>query len=144
FERSVFPCACLNLGCTVCSFHRDPRNLPYGWNPVTVFGPFDHTKGGHIVLEDFNIMIQAPHGTSYAIMGACVSHGNAPLADPTTEHRSSFTQYMPGGLRRWVDNGGKTDKQLKETDPIRYKEVQGWKQGNWDRGIGMLSTLDEV
>ncbi len=148
FEKSVFPMVCFNFARrgrnVICFRHRDIMNLPYGWCAITALGKFNHRKGGHIILWDYGIYLEFPAGTTVYIPSASVEHSNAALGDPATEERSSMTQYFPGGVLRWLDNGFMSDKQLKANDPARFSDVAAWKLSRWERGLGMLSTWDEL
>lgn len=91
------------------------------------------------------ILITAtPHGTTVYLPSASITHSNTAISNPATEHRASFTQYFPGYLMRWVDNGFMTDKQLKSTDGHRFKTLAAWKKERWSRGLEMYSTYTEV
>ncbi|KAJ7767700.1 hypothetical protein B0H16DRAFT_1661223 [Mycena metata] len=108
FTRSVFASATFNLGPHAWTFkHRDVLNLPFGWCPVTAFGDFDPTQGGHLVLWDLKLVIEFPHGSTILIPSATLAHSNIPVAK--TEYRVSFTQYSAGGLFRYVDNDFMTE-----------------------------------
>jgi len=62
FCNSVFPCMAVNFGGNVWTFqHKDPTNLSYGWCLITAGGPFDHTRGGLVVLDDLKLLIEFPH-----------------------------------------------------------------------------------
>ncbi|KAJ7742910.1 hypothetical protein B0H16DRAFT_1323052, partial [Mycena metata] len=143
FARSVFASATFNLGPHAWTFkHRDVLNLPFGWCPVTAFGDFDPTQGGHLVLWDLKLVIEFPHGSTILIPSATLAHSNIPVAK--TEYRASFTQYSAGGLFRYVDNDFMTEAELAESNPEKYRENLASKEARWEMGVGLWSTLDEL
>ncbi|KAJ7024972.1 hypothetical protein C8F04DRAFT_968364 [Mycena alexandri] len=143
FARSVFASATFNLGPHAWTFkHRDILNLPFGWCPVTAFGDFDPTKGGHLVLWDLKLVIEFPPGSTILIPSATLAHSNIPVAK--TEYRASFTQYSAGGLFRYVDNDFMTEEELAKSNPETYRENLASKEARWEMGVGLWSTLDEL
>ncbi|KAJ7778948.1 hypothetical protein B0H16DRAFT_1711298 [Mycena metata] len=87
FAHSVFASATFNLGPHAWTFkHRDILNLPFGWCPVTAFGDFDPTRGGHMILWDLKLVIEFPPGSTILIPSATLAHSNIPVAK--TEHRA--------------------------------------------------------
>lgn len=46
-------------------------------------------------------------------------HSNTAVKGPET--RFSFTQYRPGALFRYIDNGMMTDKDLRKKDKVLYE-----------------------
>lgn len=99
-DVSIFPTAAFNLGPNIWTFkHRDTLNLAYGWCAIHALGNFDPKKGGHLVLWELQLVIEFPPGALVLIPSAVVTHSNTPVAEG--DARSSFTQYMPGGLFQW-------------------------------------------
>jgi hypothetical protein len=143
FWRSVFAAATFNLGPSVWTFrHRDVLNLPFGWCAITALGEFDATNGGHLILWDLGLVIEFPAGSTILIPSATLSHSNIPVA--AHEHRSSFTQYSAGGLFRFADNDFKTEEELATSSPEKAAERAAEKEGRWEMGMGLWSTLDEL
>ncbi|KAF9439705.1 hypothetical protein P691DRAFT_638068, partial [Macrolepiota fuliginosa MF-IS2] len=63
FSGCEFPMVCLNFGPNVWTFkHRDVQNYPFGLCAVIALGQFDHTSGGHLILWDFDLVIELPPG----------------------------------------------------------------------------------
>ncbi|KAJ7692610.1 hypothetical protein B0H17DRAFT_933922, partial [Mycena rosella] len=140
FAKSVFSCAAFNFGPDVWTFkHCDGQNAPFGWCPVTVLGNFDHTKGGHLILWDLELIIEFPAGSTILIPSATIIHSNTPR-----EERASFTQYTPGRLLRFVDNEFHIKSQFASEDPAGYARMCEEKGTCWEMGLGLLSTLDEL
>ncbi|KAJ7124030.1 hypothetical protein C8R43DRAFT_899244, partial [Mycena crocata] len=143
FDRSVFACAAFNFGPDVWTFkHRDVLNLPFGWCAVQALGRFDHRMGGHLVLWDLKLVIEFPHGATILLPSATVEHSNIPV-QPGDE-RASFTQYTAGGLMRYVDNGFRTESELREEDEAAYEQMWKDKEARWEMGVGLFSTVDEL
>ncbi|KAK0439090.1 uncharacterized protein EV420DRAFT_1279737 [Desarmillaria tabescens] len=143
FPRSIFPCATFNFGGNVWTFkHRDIMNCPYGWCAITALGRFDHRRGAHLILWELKLFIQFPHGATVFIPSATITHSNTPPAEG--DSRTSFTQFLAGGILRWVDNGFRTEKEMARQDPAAHAEMQKRKATRWEMGLGLLSTLDEI
>jgi hypothetical protein len=144
FRNSIFSCATFNFGPHACSFdHTDPANVPYGWCAITALGPFDPTRGGHLVLWDLKLVIEFPPGSTILIPSATLRHSN--VAIQPGEKRFSFTQYTAGGLLRWVEHGfqsavnymsGLNKKQLVEAELKAAKR--------WTDGVDMFSKLTSL
>lgn len=117
-------------------------NCPFGQCAVTAFGRYDHTEGGHLVLEEAKLYVEFPPGALILLPSATVTHANTPIRDGET--RQSFTQYTPGGLFRYYDNGFRTESELFEEDEEEYWRVMGQKDTRWEMGLGLWSTLDEL
>lgn len=139
FEKGVFGGATFNLGPQVATRpHTDYLNLPAGWCAVTAIGRFDPKSGGHLILWDFNLMVEFPPGALVLIPSAIVRHSNTTIKPGET--RSSFTQYSAGGLFRWVECGFRSQKEFERlggVHPLTGEE-------RWQRGVQMWSTLEEL
>lgn len=143
FSNSIYPRAAFNLGDEVCTYvHVDVMNCPFGWCSIQALGSFDHTKGGHLVLPELKLIIEFPSGTLIYIPSAAVRHANTPIQEG--ESRSSFTQYCPGGLFRYVDNQFKTEAKLKKTNKRLYHEIMAQKATRWAMGLGLWSKLEDI
>jgi hypothetical protein len=141
---TVFACCTFNFGPSTVSFpHTDSANLPYGWCPVTALGPFDPKKGGHLVLWDLQLVIEFPPGSTIMIPSAVIRHSN--VAIQPGEERYSFTQYLAGGLFRWVDHGFQKEDEyyskLQEHERVEEEEVM---RNRWAEGLNLFSTLDDL
>ncbi|KAG6818288.1 hypothetical protein H0H93_006256, partial [Arthromyces matolae] len=142
FPRSVYPSAAFNLGGRVRTFvHRDSMNLPFGWCCVLALGNFDPDVSAKLILWDAKLVIRFPHGSTIFLPSASVAHSNSPIQ--VGDYRISITQYAPGGLFRWVDNGGRTEKELKAEDPELYEKMQSEKETRWKYGMTLLPTWKE-
>ncbi|KJA21981.1 hypothetical protein HYPSUDRAFT_139683, partial [Hypholoma sublateritium FD-334 SS-4] len=140
---SVFPTAAFNVGPNVWTYkHRDTQNLPYGWCAIHALGSFDPTKGGHLILWEPRLIIEFPPGALIFIPSAVITHSNVPISEGET--RSSFTQYAPGGLFRFVDAKLHLMKDLATKDPEHYQKMLDDQPYRWRRGLGLLSTIDEI
>jgi hypothetical protein len=43
-----------------------------------------------------------------------------------------------------VDNGCQTVEQLAEDDPEEYRRLMALKAGQWEAGLNLLGTIDEL
>ncbi|KAG6836531.1 hypothetical protein H0H93_007015 [Arthromyces matolae] len=143
FVNSVFPAAAFNFGPHVWTFrHRDSLNVPYGMCAVQALGHFDAKKGGHMVLWEFGVAIEFPAGACILLPSATITHSNVPTQPGDT--RASFTQYIPGGLLRYVDNGMRTEKQFQAQDPTGYEDMCAKKATRWGKGLALLSRWKDI
>jgi hypothetical protein len=144
FPRSVYPCAAFNFGKSVCCHkHRDVMNCPFGFCAIVALGDFNPKDGGHLILWEMRLVVEFPHGSTILIPSATVTHSNIPV-DENGGTRLSFTQYCPGGLFRYVDNGFRTQEALKQEDPAEYERLEQLKGERWKLGSGLLATLGDV
>ncbi|KAJ7603549.1 hypothetical protein DFH06DRAFT_1022157 [Mycena polygramma] len=143
FAKSVFSCAAFNFGPNVWTFkHRDVLNLAFGWCAVQALGHFNPKRGGHLVLWDLKLIIEFPPGALILLPSATIAHSNIPVV--VGEERASFTQFSAGGLFRFVDNGFRTEEQLREDDPVEFECLMALKDSRWEAGLSLFSTLDEL
>ncbi|KAJ7166568.1 hypothetical protein C8R43DRAFT_877950 [Mycena crocata] len=143
FPKSVWSCAAFNFGPRVWTYrHRDVLNLPFGWCALQAAGPFDATKGGHLILWDLMLVIEFPPGALILIPSATLEHSNVPVQ--AGDGRVSFTQFTAGGLMRFVDNGFRTESALAAEDPAEHARLVELKSSRWEMGLGLFSTLDEL
>ncbi|KIP01616.1 hypothetical protein PHLGIDRAFT_43488, partial [Phlebiopsis gigantea 11061_1 CR5-6] len=82
----------------------------FGWCAIQSLDDFDSIKGGHLVLQQMDIVVGFPPGSTVLIPSAIVTHGNTPTQEH--ERRSSLVSYTSGGLFRWVEYGHRTRKQF--------------------------------
>ncbi|RXW12596.1 hypothetical protein EST38_g13259 [Candolleomyces aberdarensis] len=137
FSNSVFPAAAFNFGPQVCCQpHRDSLNFACGWCGIHPLGDFDPEKGGHLVLHELKLMIEFPPMSLILIPSAVLTHSNAAIRKGET--RVSFTQYCPGGLFRWRDNGFRTQSALAKASPELFEQMQAAKLKRWKEGLEML------
>jgi hypothetical protein len=104
FHNLVYPTFTINFRPRTCTYaHRDKSNSAGVPCAITALGNYDPNFGGHLVLDDLKLIIRFPPGSTILIPSASFTHGNIPIQEGET--RTSFTQYCPGGLLRWVDWG---------------------------------------
>ncbi|KAJ7168422.1 hypothetical protein C8R43DRAFT_1121577 [Mycena crocata] len=126
------------------ALHKRMPHLGYifGCSVFFAAGPFDPTKGGHLVLWDLKLVIEFPPGALILLPSATINHSNVPVQEG--DKRVSFTQFTAGGLFRYVDNGFRTEAALASESPKEYAKVLAQKETRWDMGLGLLSTMDEL
>jgi hypothetical protein len=116
--------------------------LVIGWCAIQALGKFDATKGGHLVLWDLKLVIEFPAGALILLPLATIAHSNVPVQDG--EERILFTQFSASGIFRYVDNGCQTANELVESSPEEYDRLMDLKAARWEKGLSLLSTLDEL
>jgi hypothetical protein len=104
FINSIYAAATFNTGPNTVTFnHKDAANYPGSWCSVTSLGDYDPTKGGHLYLCELELCVEFPPNCTVLLPSAGVRHGNTPIQP--REKRFSITQYIAGGLMRWVAHG---------------------------------------
>ncbi|KAG6825172.1 hypothetical protein H0H92_004467 [Tricholoma furcatifolium] len=142
FERCVFPTAAFNFGGNVVTkAHRDCMNSAIGWCAIIALGTFNPMKSGHAVFPDIKLIVEFPPGSVIFIPSATLTHGNLPVIDG---ERMSFTLYCSGGLFRYVDNGFRTESQLKRDDPEEYARRCKLKDTRWMEDLKLYSAFDDL
>lgn len=143
FRNSIYPACALNLGPqTVTKRHNDPANKAGSWCIITAAGDFDYRRGGHLILWDLKLIIEFPAGSTIAIPSALLEHSNTLIQDG--EHRYSFTQYVSGGLFRWIELEHLTEKTCKLERPGLYRKVRARDTERFKEALGLYSTLDDL
>jgi hypothetical protein len=144
FLDSVWAAVSFNFGPgTWCYRHTDWGNLAFGVCVITSVGRFESTRGGHLILWEYGLVIEFPPGTSIIIPSAVISHSNLPIQPHET--RYSVTQYAAGGLFRWVEHGfqkegsyamglSATERAAEEARRLAHK----------DFGLSLFSMMDEL
>ncbi|KAJ7597933.1 hypothetical protein C8J56DRAFT_852253 [Mycena floridula] len=142
WPKSVYACCTINFGGQVfCFQHRDSNNLAFGMCAITALGDFDEEQGGHIVFDELKLIAEFPHATTCSCPSASLTHSNIPVRPH--ESRISMTQYSAGPIFRWVDNGCRTEAELKAQDPLRYKQIVAEKKTRWSLGISLLPNVEK-
>ncbi|KAI0312027.1 hypothetical protein OF83DRAFT_1218980, partial [Amylostereum chailletii] len=80
FKTGIYPVCTFNVGPRVVTYiHKDNMNLPYGWCAVTALGDYDPEQGGHLYLQDLNVLLEFPPGCTVFLPSAVMAHGNTPV-----------------------------------------------------------------
>jgi hypothetical protein len=104
------------------------------------FGSFNPVLGGHMILWDLGIFVQFPPGSQVLLPSAIAYHSNTKISDDET--RSSFTQFCPGGIFRWMDAGCKLEKGLSGNEKENYLRQR--KERRKLLSLDLFSTIDEL
>lgn len=94
------------------------------------------------MLWEAGLMIECPANWWLGIPSASITHSNSPVGKHET--RVSFTQFCPGGLLRYVDNGFRTEQQFKEEDFEGFLEMCARKETRWAQGLELLSNYNDI
>lgn len=137
--------AAFNLGpATVCDPHRDGANLSFGICSITALGHFDSERGGHLVLEELELVVEFPPGSTVLIPSAIITHWNTRINKG--EKRYSFTQYSAGALFSYVENGMRSN--IKAMEDANWMELQVMKYVRqvgevWQRGLELFPHISD-
>ena len=142
---TVFPAMSVNFGPNVvCDLHRDSGNLANGYCWLLAGGEFDATLGGHLYLEELNLAIEFPAGSSIFFPSAVIAHANVPIDRENGEVRWSITQYAAGGLFRWVEYGHHTWKALEKFHSTIASKITEDLEQIWEQGLKLFSTFNSL
>ena len=93
-----------------------------------------------MVLWEAKLVIEFPPGSTIFITSAITTHSNTPIR--AHETRYSFTQYVAGGLFRWVDYGFQTAESFKLTKGndawVKKKKAD---EKRWEFGLNLLPRI---
>ncbi|PVF91247.1 hypothetical protein CPB86DRAFT_719825 [Serendipita vermifera] len=130
----------VNLGPqTVTLPHRDIGNLSYGLCSVTPMGKFDHTTGGHLVLDELKVIMELRPGDLVLFPSALITHWNTPIQSGET--RQSVVFWTCGNAIRYYDRGQHSMKELSH-DEAKKQQVDD--QGKWEKGKEKFLTLAQL
>lgn len=143
FDNSIYPACSFNLGpCAISGTHADTANKAGSWCSITSGGSYDPKLGGHLVLWELGLIIEFPPGSTIDIPSSLVTHSNTTIQEGET--RVSFTQYAAGALFRWVDQGCRTEKRLREEDEAGFRRLREGDCSRFSLALGLYTKLDEL
>ncbi|KAJ7150007.1 hypothetical protein C8R43DRAFT_1128074 [Mycena crocata] len=143
FRPLSLSCTVFNFRPNVWMFHQhDVLNLLFDWCAVQSGSPFDTTKGGHLVLWDLMLVVKFPPGALILLLSATINHSNVPMQEG--DKQVSFTQFTASSLIRFVDNGFRTEAELKAKDPAEYARICAQKETRFEMGLELFSTMDKL
>ena len=143
FPKSIMPTVAFNLGERVATkIHVDAMNCPFGWCIVTALGDFNSNQGGHLILWELGLVLEFPAGASICLPSAIITHSNIPTHE--SDRRMSFTQYCPGEIFRYIENGFRTDGKLEIEDPAIFLFRKNDRRKRLQEGYLMFSTVSDL
>ncbi|KAK6974554.1 hypothetical protein R3P38DRAFT_2584049, partial [Favolaschia claudopus] len=108
---------------------------------VTVCGDF--RRGGRLALGDEDAEVQLRPGYTFLIPSSIKRYRVTPVGKG--ERIYIFRQFCHAGVFRWMEKGGRKDKEFEETASLG--EIAAWESLVKERGrntIKLFSRLDEV
>jgi hypothetical protein len=137
------PSVSFNLGnCITTKKHIDSQNCILAWCLVTALGNFNATKGGHLVLWELGLILEFPTGVCICLPSALITHSSIPTDE--SETRLSFTQYCPGEIFQFIENGFKTDRMLKLENPNLFSARAKARETRIEEGYAMFSKMQDL
>lgn len=138
-----FPASTVNVGDrVVCDSHRDASNEAAGICLDYVDGPFNADEGGHLVFHEARRIVKLRKGGVILFPSAIVTHENIDIGP--TESRFSITGYVPGGVRRYLEAGGRTLKDWVACDPKAASAHEASGSSRWLLGCARFKTAAEL
>lgn len=124
FHNCAFAAAHMNFGPNgTTRLHTDHLNRVRGLCAVYPLGPFDHRRGGQLILWDLKVIVDVPPGNLVLLPSALLLHGNVSLVDG--DKRAALVLFSAAGLFRWVHNGMMSDKEFAETAAV--DDIAAWR-----------------
>ncbi|KAJ3807759.1 hypothetical protein F5876DRAFT_47444, partial [Lentinula aff. lateritia] len=143
FDNSVYLCMTVNFGpSTWTHIHTDSKNDVHIPCAITSGGKYNYKQSGHLILWDFKLILEFPPGATILLPLVLICHSNLPTAPGET--RISVTQYTAGGVRRWLEYGGRTEEGFHTKDPQKFAEAWAKRNSGWKEGLNLFCTLDEL
>lgn len=134
-----FPASTVNVGDrVVCDPHRDSSNEAAGVCLDYVDGPFDPNKGGHLVFHEARHIVKLRKGGVILFPSAVVTHENIEI--DINETRFSITGYFPGGIRRYLEAGGRTLTAWRTENPDEADAHESDGTSRWELGCARFRT----
>jgi len=127
---------------TVCFKHTDFANLPFGLCAVTSLGSYDATKGGHLVLWEYRLVIEFHRVSAGLHHLACIWSDCSNVPVQLDESQYSVVQYSAGALFRWVENGfQRSHDYLQSLSEAKVSEVRKNDTNRWALGRSLLPVV---
>ena len=117
--------------------HNDFLNGFFTGCAVGAFGPYDYTRGGHLILWDLGLVVEFPPGCVIILPSALITHSNIPIGSGERRHSAAF--FTAAGLLRWYHNGYMSDKEFMAR--ASAQQLAGWKlykKNLWKVGLEMM------
>ncbi len=83
--------------------HCPSDHFAAGWTAVLSLGRYDHTRGGHIVLWDWNVVVEMPPRSLFYFPSGVLRYSFLPVAP--SEERCAIVFHSGGGLFLWAGCG---------------------------------------
>ncbi|KAJ3899809.1 hypothetical protein F5879DRAFT_810292 [Lentinula edodes] len=143
FDNSVYQSMTVNFGpATWTHIHTDSMNDVRIPCAITSGGKYNYKLGGHLILWDLKVVIEFPPGATVLLSSALLRHSNLPVAPGET--RVSVTQYTAGGIRRWLDYGGRTEEAFQAQDPEGFSIAWAKRCEGWKESLQFFGTLEDL
>ncbi|KAK7012747.1 hypothetical protein R3P38DRAFT_3208582 [Favolaschia claudopus] len=130
--------------CDAPALSRQNRDAAFNMlEAITVVGRFNNVLGGQLILSESDGALRFPSGSTAVFPAGTVEYGFAAVAKD--EVRFLVRQYFSAGVLRWVEMGGRTDREFEEKGTV--EERMKWETKRLRRGetsTKMYSKLQEL
>ena len=127
---------------TICVPHKDYNNCPFGWCSILALGNFNPKREGQTIPWEAGHIAEFPPGSMILILSALIPHWN--LFIQPQECCCSFTQFTPGNIFHFVENGFQTDANLCESDPKRHKVEMEKRSVRWKEKMKLFYMKEQL
>ncbi|KAH9911175.1 uncharacterized protein BXZ73DRAFT_57306 [Epithele typhae] len=136
-DRSIYTGFSVNYGPRTATLpHLDSGNYPSVPCVITSLGRFNPDRGGHLYFPDLKIYIRFPPKCTVLFSSASIKHGNTAVRGADAE-RMSITQYVAGGIVRFVRHRFRLVKEMSRQERLRLDGPPGYQ---WIKQRSRFST----
>ncbi|KAJ7462422.1 hypothetical protein FB451DRAFT_1026761 [Mycena latifolia] len=107
---------------------------------ITSFGNYDYKKGGQLVSWDDKAVIEVPPGATVLLPTGTKRYSFMAVAP--SERRYLFRQYCNAGALRWVEKGGRSDREWENI--LSEEELDAWKGKRVELGAASLKSFSKI
>lgn len=125
----------------ICSAHVDGLNLSFGLCLICPLGDFNPQNGGHLILHNLKMILEAAPGSMIFIPSALISHENVKIG--RGERRHAITAYTPAAIFQHIDRMTSQSSKSPLPTPISHKELKRRGDHVWTTGVSLLPHISE-
>ncbi|KAK7000637.1 hypothetical protein R3P38DRAFT_2561333 [Favolaschia claudopus] len=124
FPGSPFTTSEISFCDTPILSRKNRRSVFYFVEAMTALGDFNDQTGGQLTLSEDENFLQFGPGMTAVFPAGTTEYMFAAVGKG--EKRYMFRQYFCAGVHRWIEKGGRTDKEFAEEAP--EQEVLAWEE----------------
>jgi hypothetical protein len=140
FEHSVFTTTEISSCDVLTHSHKNYSGGLDTMEVITSLGTYDHQRGGHIVLWDENKVIELPSGATVMFVAGSKRYSFIPVA--RGQERFLFRQFCNAGVLRWIEKGGKSDKEFETF--MSPEVIAAWNEKRAGRGAASAKLFTKL
>ncbi|KAF7294626.1 hypothetical protein MIND_00999200 [Mycena indigotica] len=119
---------------------------------LTVLGHWNGEMGGHLILHGEGRIVKVKPGDTFLLPAGAQAYTFVPVRAQVGERQYVFSQFFHASVARWVEKGGKTDKELEVKarhlrDKAALSRLHQWsraRESRADRTKKQFLKMDDV